>query len=88
MEFLYGLLIVFGLLCAFAEHVRSTAEQLLLPFRDLIGVHIVLLDEFSHRQIASNGIHSDFGFEFRRMIASWSFHGLAPERYAHHGGTT
>ena len=47
------------LLCALAEHVTRIAQQLLFPIGDLVGRHVRLLDQLSHRQITLNRRQGD-----------------------------
>ena len=53
----------FCLLGSFTEDVNGTAKQLLLPIGDLIGMHIILLDQLRHGEIPLAGSQCYFGFE-------------------------
>jgi len=55
------------------EHRRCTIEQLALPGRDLVGVHIEPLGDLDDRLLALDGFKGDSGLESRRVVASRSF---------------
>src|SRR5215204_4640162 len=55
------------------EHPGGPLQELSLPGRDLVGMNIELLGQFSQRLLAPHGSQSHLRLEGRRMVPAWSF---------------
>ena len=54
------------------EDVSYSLQRLVFPLLDLIGVHVELLGQFSHRLLAPDGSKRDLGLKSRAVIPAWS----------------
>src|SRR5829696_9477087 len=55
------------------EHPGGPLQELSLPGRDLVGMNIELLGQFSQRLLTPYGSQSHLRLECRRMVPAWSF---------------
>ena len=58
--------------CQLAEHGDSAVEQLALPLRDHVGVHVESLGDRDQRLLALEGLQCHLGLEDRCVVASRS----------------
>src|SRR4029077_11678150 len=65
-------------LCRTAKHIDGPRQQMLLPFRDLGGMHAKLCRQLRQRLIAFDRGEGHLSLEGRPVIASRSLHRLAP----------
>jgi hypothetical protein len=62
------------------EHADRAIEQLGLPLRDLVGVHVELLGQLRQRPVALQRRQGNLRLERRRMVPSRPSHCTAPLR--------
>jgi hypothetical protein len=63
---------------AVGDNVPRAFQELPLPGRDLIGMNLVLLRQFSQGLVATDRLKGAFGLELGRIDSTGSFHFTAP----------
>src|SRR5580693_5663393 len=59
-----------------AENPRHALQCLVLPGRDLGGMHLMVRGNLGNGLLASDRLQGDLRLEFRRMVTSWPSHGI------------
>lgn len=57
-----------------AEYFRQALQKLLLPFRDLVRVHLVLCGQIHYRSVALGRGQSNLRLESRTELPSFALH--------------